>query len=158
MANMVHSIGLFEKKYKVDGTLHMYKACFVANGKNQRPVIDCDETINLIIKLTSTRTILRSNISRYWSIRQLDVKNVFLHDQLHETVYIYQPPDFHASIHMDLCLPPSEVSLWSQTGSQCMVSTVKKYITWIGFVYNESDSHLFIFRNWRCCCIFVFIC
>lgn len=40
------------------------------------------------------QTVLSIATSRAWPIHQLDVKNVFLHDHIEETVYYQQPPGF----------------------------------------------------------------
>lgn len=92
--NIVRSMWLFKKKYKADGTLEQYKARLVANGKSQRPGIDCDETFSLVVKLATIHTVLSLATSRQWLIHQLDVKNAFLHGHLNETVYMHQPPGF----------------------------------------------------------------
>lgn len=93
-ANSVHSMWLFRKKYKADESLEFYKVCLVANGKNQRRGIDCDETFSPVVKLETIRRILILNVSRKCPIHQLEVENTFLHSHLDETVYMHQPPGF----------------------------------------------------------------
>nr|GEY72982.1 putative reverse transcriptase, RNA-dependent DNA polymerase [Tanacetum cinerariifolium] len=58
-----------------------YKARLVANGRNQQQV-------------ATIRTVLSLAVFRNWPIHQLDVKNVFLHGRLSETLYMHQPPGF----------------------------------------------------------------
>ena len=49
-ANVVNCIWLFKKKLNADGSLAQYKARLVANVRDQRPGIDCDETFSLVAK------------------------------------------------------------------------------------------------------------
>ncbi|XP_019225056.1 PREDICTED: uncharacterized protein LOC109206664 [Nicotiana attenuata] len=45
---------------------------------------------------TCLQHLFRLSISKNWPLHQLDIKNVFLHGDLQEEVYIEQPPDFVA--------------------------------------------------------------
>lgn len=92
--NIVPSMWLFKHKFHADGSLARYKARLVVNGKSQQLGIDCDETFNPVVKPVTIRTVLSLAVSRQWPIHQLDVKNAFLHGDLQETVYMYQPPGF----------------------------------------------------------------
>jgi hypothetical protein len=46
--------------------------------------------------------VLATVVSRTWPIQQLDVKNVFLHGTLSETVFCCQPTGFVDPAHPDL--------------------------------------------------------
>ena len=48
--NVVNCIWLFKKKFNADGSLSRYKARLVANGRNQQPDIDCNETLSPDVK------------------------------------------------------------------------------------------------------------
>lgn len=63
-------------------------------GFNQRLDIDYRETFSLVIKLTIVRLILSLALSNGWSLKQLDVNNVFLHMHLLKDVYMSQPSNF----------------------------------------------------------------
>lgn len=93
--NIFRSMWLFKMKYNADDTLERYKARLVANGKSQRPGIDCDETFNPVVKPASIHIVLSLATTRKWPVHQLDVKNAFLHGNLNKTVYMQQPPGLH---------------------------------------------------------------
>ncbi|GJR39255.1 ribonuclease H-like domain-containing protein [Tanacetum coccineum] len=92
--NIVRSMWLFRHKFNADGSLSMYKAQLVTNGRSQQREIDCDETFGLVVKLATIRIVLSLAVTHDWPIHQLDVKNAFLHGQLSKTVYMHQPPGF----------------------------------------------------------------
>ncbi|GKF62377.1 ribonuclease H-like domain-containing protein, partial [Tanacetum coccineum] len=63
--------------------------------------VDVDDTFSPVVKPGTIRTVLSLAASRRWPIHQLDVKNVFLHADLSETVYMHQPPGFRDFVHPD---------------------------------------------------------
>jgi histone deacetylase 1/2 len=85
---------VYRVKRKADGTIDRYNACLVAKGFKQRYVIDYEDTFTPVVKIATIRIVLSIVVSRGWSLRQLDVKNAFLHGVLEEEVYMRQPPSF----------------------------------------------------------------
>jgi Reverse transcriptase (RNA-dependent DNA polymerase) len=47
-----------------------------------------------MVKQTTVRLLLSPTITNNWSIRQSDVNNAFLNEELQEDIYMTQPPDF----------------------------------------------------------------
>lgn len=68
----------FYTKRLSDGTLNMYKAQLVARGFNQQYGLDYSEIFSPVIKLTTICLVLEVDVSKSWSIRQLDINNAFL--------------------------------------------------------------------------------
>ncbi|MGC8045184.1 reverse transcriptase domain-containing protein, partial [Salmonella enterica] len=69
----------------------------VAKGYNQLEGLDFDETFSPVIQ--PIRLVLALAIMKKWYVRQLDVKNAFLHGYLKETVFIEQPSSFVRTDH-----------------------------------------------------------
>jgi hypothetical protein len=92
--NVIDCKWVYKMKRKADGTIDLYKARLVAKGFKQRYGIDYEDTFSPVVKVTTIWVILSLVVSLGWNLRQLDVKNVFLHDVLKEEVYMRQPPEY----------------------------------------------------------------
>nr|GFB25982.1 ribonuclease H-like domain-containing protein [Tanacetum cinerariifolium] len=62
------------------GTLSRYKARLVVNGSTRLDGINVDESFSPVVKPDTVRNVVSLVTSRYWPIHQLDIKNVFFHD------------------------------------------------------------------------------
>ena len=54
--------------------------------------------------MQTARTLLAVAARRHWEMPQLDIKNVFLHGDLKEVVYLACPPGYHTSATNAVCL------------------------------------------------------
>ena len=70
-----------------------YKALLVALGNNQEYGVNYEETFAPVAKMTIVHTILALAASSDWPLHQMDVKNVFLHGDLKECIYMKSPRD-----------------------------------------------------------------
>lgn len=65
------------------------------------PMVNFAETFNFVVKPATVHIVLSQALSNRWYVRQLDVKNTFLHRALSETFYYAQPTGFEDPIHPD---------------------------------------------------------
>lgn len=109
--------------------------------------MDFDETFSPVVKPATVRTVLSLALSCRWPIHQLDVKNVFLHGTLSETIYYAQPIGFEDSAHPDFICHLSK-SLYGLKQAPCTwYSRFASYIQFVGFVEAKSDTSIFVYHR-----------
>ena len=83
-------------KVNPDGSIAQLKAYLITKGYAQTYSVDYSDTLSLVAKMTSVWLFISLTATYNWDLHQLDIKNVFLHGNLHDEVYMEQPPGFVA--------------------------------------------------------------
>ncbi|KAJ3708372.1 hypothetical protein LUZ61_012077 [Rhynchospora tenuis] len=142
--NVVGCKWIFKTKRHADGTIERYKARLVAKGFTQEEGVDYFDTFSPVIRPTTIRIVLSIAVSQKWPIRQLDINNAFLHGDLHETVYMHQPPGFSdAQFPSHVCLLKKAIYGLKQS-PRAWFHTLSTALTEFGFHGSKFDPSLFV--------------
>ena len=87
---------VYTVKVGPDGQVDRLKAPLVSKGYTQVYGFDYGDTFSPIAEIASVRLLLSMVAMCSWPLYQLNIKNVFLHGDLAEEVYMEQPPGFVA--------------------------------------------------------------
>ena len=145
--NIVGYKWVFRIKRHADGSVDRFKARLVAKGFNERLGLDYKETFSPVVKPVTIRTVLTLAVMQYWSLRQLDINNAFLHGHLIEKVYMKQPPSFGSPKKLDhvCCLTKAIYGL--KQAPRAWYSALKQALLEFGFINAKSNSSLFVFYD-----------
>ena len=141
--NVVGCKWVFKLKRNSDGSINKYKAKLVAKGFHQQFGIDFEETFSPIIKPPTVRIILSLAVQFNWPLRQLDVSNAFLREE----VYMVQPLGYVDPAHPNhVCKLLKSLYGLKQT-PRAWFERFSTKLLHLGFQASLSDSSLFIFRQ-----------
>jgi hypothetical protein len=90
-------------------------------------------------------TVLSLFVSHSWHVHQLDVKIVFLHDTLSETVYCSQPTGFVDHVQPDRVYLLNKSLYGLKQAPRAWYNWFTTYITSLGFAEAKSNTSLFVF-------------
>ena len=94
---------IFTLKYKVNGSLERHKARLVAKEYTQTYGVDYQETFSQVAKMNTVRILLSLATHYNWQLLQYDLKNVFLHGDLDEEIYMNIPLGLEGNIGNKVC-------------------------------------------------------
>jgi hypothetical protein len=145
--NIVGCKWVFKLKRNSDGTISRYKARLAAKGFHQQYGIDFAETFSPVVKPPTVRLILALAVTYNWPLRQLDVRNAFLHGILKEEVYMQQPTGYVDSRHPHhVCKLQKSIYGLKQAPRVWFESFTTQLLN-LGFHSASVDSSLFLYRD-----------
>ncbi|CAL9001424.1 unnamed protein product [Prunus brigantina] len=135
--NIVGSKWIYKIKRNSDGFIARHKARLVAQGFSQEQGLDFSETFGPVVRHNTVRLILSRVAMNKWQLRQLDVKNAFLHGKLEEEVFADPHyPDFVCKLKKSLYGLKQAPRAWN--------AKFTGYLPAIGFQASQSDPSLFV--------------
>ncbi len=93
---------VYKVKHNVDGFVSRYKTRLVAKGYAKTYGINYEETYSPVTKMMTINSIVAMAATKGWSLHQMDVKNVFIHGDLQEEVYMEQRLGYVDQTHPNL--------------------------------------------------------
>ena len=90
---------IFIVKQNSDGIKNRYKARLVAKGFLQTEGVNYQETFSPVVKVATIRIVLSLVVINNWKLRQVDINNAFLNEELTKTVYMPQREGFVDTDH-----------------------------------------------------------
>ena len=112
--------------------MERYKARLVAKGFTQKEGIDFTETFSPVSMKDSFRIIMALVAHFDLELHQMDVKTAFLNDDIDESIYMVQPPNYETDDSKQMVC-----KLKNHLRTQASVSTVvfqissSNYLIWI---------------------------
>lgn len=145
-----HIIGcrwVHKVKYNADGSEEKLRSRLVAKGNEQEEGVNFLETYSPVVRTATVRKVLHIATVNRWDIKQLDVKNAFLHGDLTETVYMKQPPGFEDSAHPEyVCLLHKAIYGLKQA-PRAWFDKFSSFLLKFGFICSVKDPSLFIHNH-----------
>ncbi|RVW29453.1 Retrovirus-related Pol polyprotein from transposon RE1 [Vitis vinifera] len=146
--NIVGFKWVFRTKYFPDGSVERLKARLVAKGYTQVPGLDYINTFSPVVKAITVRVVLSLAVTNKWSLRQLDVKNVFLNGTLTEHVYMEQPPRYIDSRFPTHVYLLKKAALYgSKQAPRAWFQRFSSFLLTLGFSSSRADTSLFVFHQ-----------
>ncbi|WVY93382.1 hypothetical protein V8G54_032470 [Vigna mungo] len=140
-----------------DGTIDRLKARLVAKGYTQIFGLDYGDTFSPVAKMTSVRLFIAMAALRQWPLYQLDVKNAFLNGDLHEEIYMEQPPGFVAQGESSGLVCRLRKSLYGLKQSpRAWFGKFSGVVQQFGMTRSEADHSVF-YRHSSAGCIYLIV-
>ncbi|RVW56704.1 Retrovirus-related Pol polyprotein from transposon RE1 [Vitis vinifera] len=114
-------------------------------------------TFSPVAKIASVRLFLSMATMCHWALYQLDIKNVFLHGELFEEVYMEQPPDFVAQEESGLVCKLRHSLYGLKQSPQAWFGCLSLVVQEFGMLRSEADHSVFYHHNSSIQCIYLVV-
>jgi hypothetical protein len=94
--------------------------------------------------MTTVRIIIVMATTKGWSLHQMDVKNVLLHVDLHEEMYMEQPPSYVDQTHPNLVCRLKKNLYGLKQAPRAWSNKISQYLVISGFQTSNADFSLYV--------------
>ncbi|RVW85438.1 Retrovirus-related Pol polyprotein from transposon RE1 [Vitis vinifera] len=140
-----------------DGQVDRLKARLVAKGYTQVYGSDYGDTFSPVAKIASVRLLISMAAMCSWPLYQLDIKNVFLHGDLAEEVYMEQPPGFVAQGESGLVCRLRRSLYGLKQSPRAWFSRFSSVVQEFGMLRSTADHSVFYHHNSLGQCIYLVV-
>ncbi|GMI87432.1 hypothetical protein HRI_002412500 [Hibiscus trionum] len=140
---------LFKIKRNADGSISRYKARLVAKGYSQVPGHDFKDTFSPVVKSLTINVLISLAVLHKWKIHQVDINNAFLKGDLHEVVYMQQPPGFEQTdSNGNVLVCKLEKALYGlRQAPRSWFLKLKGFLLSLQFKCSLADTSLFVYKT-----------
>jgi hypothetical protein len=119
----------------------------VGKGFKQCYDIDYEDMFSHVVKVAKIQMVLSIAVSRGWSLRQLDVQNVFLHGVLEEEVYMRQPPGYKDTQQLNYVCRLDKAIYGMKQVPHAWYLQLSSKLEKLGFTPSKGDTSLLLLSN-----------
>jgi hypothetical protein len=134
-------------KHNSNGSISKYKARLIAKGYAQTHGIDYEETFAPVAKMATVRAMIAVATSRGWVLHKMDVKNVFLHGELQEKVYLDQPLGYEDMSHPDYVCRLRKALYGLKQALRAWHDKIAEYLVTISFCMSNANHSLYVCKS-----------
>ncbi|RVW37330.1 Retrovirus-related Pol polyprotein from transposon RE2 [Vitis vinifera] len=146
---------VYTVKVGPDGQVDHLKARLVAKGYTQIYGSDYGDTSSPVAKIAYVRLLLSMATMHSWPLYQLVIKNVFLHGDLAEEVYMEQPPGFVAQGEFGLVCRLRRSLYGLKQSPRAWFSRFSSVVQEFGMFRSTADHSVFYHHNSSVQCIYL---
>ena len=139
------------------GQIDRLKAHLVAKGYTQQYGSDYYDTFSPMAKIASIRLLFSMAAMRSWPLFQLDIKNVFLHGDLAEEVYMEQPLGFVAQGESGLVYKLRHSLYGLKQFPRAWFSQLSSMVQEFGMIRSAADHSVFYYHSSTRKCIYLIV-
>ena len=140
-----------------DVQIDRLKARLVAKRYTQQYGLDYYDTFSPVAKIAFVRLLLSMATMRSWPLFQLDIKNVFLHRDLVEEVYMEQPPGLAAQGESGLVCKLRRSLYGLKQSPQTWFSRFSSMVQEFGMIRSVADHSIFYHHSSAGKCIYLIV-
>ncbi|KAJ9671998.1 hypothetical protein PVL29_025581 [Vitis rotundifolia] len=148
---------VYAVKVGPDGQVDRLKARLVAKGYTQVYGSDYGDTFSPVAKIASVRLLISMAAMCSWPLYQLDIKNVFLHGDLAEEVYMEQPPGFVAQGESGLVCRLRRSLYGLKQSPRAWFGRFSSVVQEFGMLRSTADHSVFYHHNSLGQCIYLVV-
>ena len=134
-------------KFDEEGNINRNKARLVARGYIKVEGVDFEEGFSIVARLESIHLLMEFSCTLKFKLYQMEIKNVFLNEYLHEEVFVGQPKGFEDPLHPDHVRKLKKALYGLKQALRAWYETLTKYLLKGGYIQWGADSIPFIHKG-----------